>query len=167
MIDSVRPFRYFCHFTKWSVNVLTLMTSSFILRTLKTLGFAGLVLGTVGFVLTLTALVVWQGSNERQWQFDTYTELESAGLIQRGIIPEHFPRSATAINVMENHDTTEIQASFRYALDTENRVSEACRRVARTPRGEKFLCPPFDTRSVIMILRADGTARYVDRGYRL
>ena len=132
-------------------------------RILKAFVVLTLLLGTVGFVLTLA----WRGFNETEWRAATFAELEAGGAFGRGVVPDYFPRSARDIHFVHNNDTTASRATFRYERGTARGVRETCRRVAATDRGEKFLCPPYDTRTVTVLLRNDGTGRYRSRPDRI
>jgi len=130
-----------------------------VMRLLRALGVAILGLGTIGFALTL----VWRDLNEREWRIEDFAALEAAGLLERGLVPEYFPRSARAIHLVHDTDTTAARATFRYDPDERGRAAAACRRVARSARGEKYLCPPFERRTITLVLRADGSGRFRSR----
>jgi hypothetical protein len=88
--------------------------------------------------------------------FDSYAELEAAGLIERGWVPAYVPRSATDIKESHDIDTNEGWMSFQFKSGDTAMADQGCQLLHRTDRGRKYLCPPFDTQTAILVLRVDG-----------
>jgi hypothetical protein len=116
------------------------------------LAFVGIVLGA------FTAVSVMENSRS---EFATFEEMESAGMIARGWLPEYFPESATRILEGHNIDTNLVWAWFRYEPSEIQSIENICLRIAEDDGGAKFLCPPFDSRTSTMVLRNDGEAYYL------
>lgn len=89
--------------------------------------------------------------------FRTYGELQDSGLIERGWVSEYLPRSATDIEESHDIDTNRGWTSFKYQAGDTSVADTNCRLLHRTDRGAKYLCPPFDEMTSILVLRVDGT----------
>lgn len=94
-------------------------------------------------------------------EFATFEEMESAGLIARGWLPEYFPKSATRIREGHNIDTNRVWATFRHDQSDTKSIEEVCLKIAETAAGSKFLCPPYESRTSTLIFRNDGEAYYL------
>lgn len=93
--------------------------------------------------------------------FATFAEMEAAGMMSRGWLPEYLPRSASEIQEGHDIDTNMVWALFRYQPGDVEAVEAACRMITSNERGWKYLCPPFDSRSSTLVLWRDGTASYL------
>jgi hypothetical protein len=89
-------------------------------------------------------------------QFGTYDELRASGLIERGWVPDYLPRSATEIEESHDIDTNRGWASFKYKIGDTAAADQGCRLLHQTKEGRKYLCPPFEKQTAILVLRADG-----------
>ncbi|MDH3969948.1 MAG: hypothetical protein OEU56_23290 [Rhodospirillales bacterium] len=116
------------------------------------LAFVGIVLATSSYFEYL--------ENPKS-EFATFEEMESAGLISRGWLPEYFPKSATRIREGHNIDTNRVWAAFKYDRSDVKSMEEVCQKIAESNAGSKYLCPPYDSRTSTMIFRNDGEAYYL------
>jgi hypothetical protein len=92
--------------------------------------------------------------------FANYDELKASGLIERGWIPEHIPRSVKSVN--ESHDVSSYSGGGTFTYDPSDTaiIQGKCQRLAETERGSKFLCPPHDGKSFLVVLRVDGSGSW-------
>jgi hypothetical protein len=123
---------------------------------MKTAGLVALVaLALVGVcALGLFGLAHFENPSSH---FRTYDELTASGLIERGWVPEQLPRSATAIEESHDIDTNQGSASFNYKMGDTAAADEGCQLLHQTKEGRKYLCPPFERQTAILVLMADGT----------
>jgi hypothetical protein len=113
------------------------------------------VLALIGvFALGVFAVAHFENPSSR---FSTYDELRASGLIERGWVPEFLPRSATDIEESHDLDTNRGWASFKYKAGDTVAADEGCKLLHRTNEGSKYLCPPFEAQTAILVLRASGT----------
>jgi hypothetical protein len=89
-------------------------------------------------------------------EFGTYEDLAASGLIERGWVSEYLPRSATGIEESHDIDTNRGWVSFNYNPEDTALARANCRLLHETKRGAKFLCPPFEQQTSILVLRTDG-----------
>ena len=85
----------------------------------------------------------------------------SAGMIERGWLPDYFPKSATNIREGHNIDTNRVWASFNYNVKDIKHIETVCTKVAESADGNKFLCPPYEIKTNTMILRNDGSGHFL------
>jgi hypothetical protein len=116
-------------------------------------------LALVGIVLAASTYFAYLENINNE--FATFEEMESAGLISRGWLPEYFPRSATRIREAHNLDTNRVWAEFKYDKREVKLLEEVCLKIAVSNAGSKFLCPPYDSRTSTMIFRNNGEAYYL------
>jgi hypothetical protein len=94
-------------------------------------------------------------------RFATFGEMEAAGLIARGWLPEFLPRSATDIDETHDIDTNRVRASFKYDVGDVQSVEKSCERVSHDERGCLYLCHSVPAGSASLFLGRDGTAYYL------
>lgn len=123
---------------------------------MKVIGLSVLgVLALVGvFAIGLFAIAHFENPES---SFATYEELKASGLIERGWIPEYLPKSATEIRESHDIDTNSGWASFQYEVGDTAIADEGCQLLHNTPAGRKYLCPPLEKQTLILVLRTDGT----------
>jgi hypothetical protein len=92
--------------------------------------------------------------------FATFEEMEAAGLVARGWLPEFLPHSATDINETHDIDTNRVRASFKYDVADVQSVEKSCERVSHDERGSSYLCRSVPAGSASLFLGRDGTAYY-------
>ena len=122
--------------------------------------------------LALTALVIFAAIGvlaigwvalaryERPAQsFDTYADLEASGLIERGWVSRYLPRSARDIHEQHDIDTNQVWAFFEYSPGDTSLARQHCHLLFESPDAEKYVCPPFDGQTSVLLLRADGTGQ--------
>jgi hypothetical protein len=116
-------------------------------------------------IVVLLAVVIgglWymeRAENPRS-SFATFEEMEAAGLIARGWLPEFLPRSATEIEETHDIDTNRVRASFKYDVADVESVEKSCERVSSDERGSSYLCRSVPAGSAALFLGRDGTAYY-------
>jgi hypothetical protein len=112
------------------------------------------ILALIGvFALGVFATAHFENQSSR---FSTYDELRASGLIERGWVPEFLPRSATDIEESHDLDTNRGWASFKYKAGDTAAADQGCQLLHRTNEGSKYLCPPFEGQTAILVLRASG-----------
>ncbi len=116
-------------------------------------------LAIVGIILAALASIS-HFENSRN-EFENFAEMEAAGLIVRGWLPAYFPKSATRILEGHNLDTNRVWATFRYEKGDIESIGGVCRKITENDVGSKYLCPPYDSGTSIMVLRNDGEAGYI------
>ena len=89
--------------------------------------------------------------------FRTYEELEASGLIDRGWISPYLPRSATDIEESHDLDTNRGWASFKYKPGDLMVPRKFCQLLHESKDGAKYLCPPYERTTSILVLKADGS----------
>ena len=89
--------------------------------------------------------------------FSTHTEADSAGMFKAGWLPSYLPRSTIDIEERHDIDTNDVWASFKYTPEDNGSIQDNCKILVQTPSGTKYLCPPFEKRTMIIILKTDGT----------
>ena len=82
-------------------------------------------------------------------------------MIQAGWLLDFFPKSATNIKEGHNIDTNRVWASFSYNVKDIKSIETICTRIAQSPGGHKFLCPPYETETTTMVLRNDGSGHFL------
>lgn len=114
----------------------------------------------VAFVLSvLVGIGHWfitSEENPRSY-FATYDELKASDLIDKGWLPPFLPRSITEISETHSIDSSRVWATFRYDVRDHSEVERACRLVLKSPAGAKYICPPFEKQTTVLILKVDGT----------
>jgi hypothetical protein len=120
-----------------------------------------LLLAVLAFVgVALSTLFYLDYLERPRSYFSTFAEMEGAGMLAAGWLPEFLPRSAVEIQEGHDVDTNEVWASFKYQVGDNGAVEAACEVIASNDRAAKYLCPPLDARTSIVILGRDGTAHY-------
>jgi hypothetical protein len=111
-----------------------------------------------GFALLLVLVVASSRYLERpRSSFATYAEAEAAGMFKAGWLPSYLPKSATNIEERHDIDTNNVWASFSYAPEDTKTIQDNCRLQTQSPEGAKYLCPPFEKQTLVVILRNNGT----------
>ena len=126
---------------------------------MKTLGL--IVVGIFGIVgVAASAYFALSAYDSRSTRFASYQDLVRSDLIEHGWVPADLPRSARGIE--ESHDVSANTGggSFRYDPADAETISKNCRILRSTERGSKFLCPPFDEASFVIVLRTDGSGNW-------
>lgn len=115
---------------------------------------------TVYIVVSLPVLFIaaCSGLEDTSAEYENFEGLSTA--IQRGWIPDYFPGSATDITEHHNIDSNHVYADFLHDGTDEATLERICMLMAKTDAGVKFVCPPFEEATHIIILRADGTGSY-------
>ncbi len=108
----------------------------------------------------LLSLLILQALENPKGEYENYEEMEKAGLIKRGWLPEYFPKSAKKIQESNNLDTNEVWATFSFDKEDIKSIRAVCRSMAENSLGMKFVCPPYENRTVTVILRSNGTGEY-------
>jgi hypothetical protein len=126
--------------------------------TVKTLALAVLAIFAAIGVLAVGVFALAFLDRSAQ-SFDTYAELEASGLIERGWVSPYLPRSARDIDESHDIDTNVAWVSFEYSPGDTSLARQHCQLLAESTEGEKYVCPPFDGETSILLLRADGTGR--------
>ena len=131
-------------------------------RALYLMKIAGLTLvGILALIgLFSTALFALAHLENPGSSFMTYKELEESGLIDRGWVSKYLPRSATEIEESHDIDTNRSWTSFKFAPGDTSVAASNCRLLHKTDKGEKFLCPPYEQTTSILVLRVDGTGNH-------
>lgn len=93
--------------------------------------------------------------------FDTFSQLESSGLIEHGWIPTYFPKSATSISQRHNIDSNQIYATFNYNVDKSIDIERICQLQAENNNSKKYICPSNFESTNIFILRLNGTGTFL------
>lgn len=88
--------------------------------------------------------------------FETYEGLASSGLVERGWVPEGIPRSVRSIKELHDISANTARASFAYDPADVQTTRQICKVLVESKKGATFLCPPFDGRAFIVVLRVDG-----------
>jgi hypothetical protein len=113
------------------------------------------ILALIGvFALGIFGVAHFENPSSR---FSTYDELRASGLIERGWVPEFLPRSAKDIEESHDLDTNRGWVSFKYKAGDTAAADQGCQLLHQTKEGRKYLCPPFEMQTAILVLRADGT----------
>ncbi len=103
-----------------------------------------------------SALMLMKYLESSKNEFATFEEMKEAGLIQKGWLPDYFPKSATNIREGHNIDTNRVWATFKYESSDLQSIEAQCKEIAKSPAGKKFLCPPYETETTTMVLRVNG-----------
>jgi hypothetical protein len=120
-----------------------------------------IIASAVGLLL-LAVGVLWliqRGENPRS-SFANFAEMEAAGMIARGWLPDFLPRSARQIEETHDLDTNKVQATFRYDVHDVQSVEAACRSVSQSDRQTQFKCLLSDGHMATLTLGCDGIAHY-------
>ncbi len=85
---------------------------------------------------------------------------EAKILIERGWLPEYFPK--TAMNIYEKHDidSNKVSASFEYQPEDLEKLREICRVVVQNEVGLKLICPPFSKGTKVFVMYYSGKGYY-------
>jgi hypothetical protein len=120
------------------------------------------VIAVVAIVLLLVAGSLWflERSENPRSSFATFSEMEAAGLIAAGWLPEFLPRSARQIEETYNIDTNEVSATFTYDVGDVQSVEAACDKVAQSERGAEYTCRTRYGQIATLLLGSDGIAYY-------
>jgi hypothetical protein len=118
-----------------------------------------LVVGILALIgaLAIGVLILGRLENPKS-QFATYAELKDSGLMERGWLPAFLPSSIHDITEQHDIDTNHVWADFRYDPSDISAFAANCTSLVTSPSGSKYLCPPYDRETTIVILRADGSA---------
>jgi len=114
----------------------------------------------IGFALVgmfAVGLFVFAHFQHPSSHFKTYEDLRDSGLIDKGWVPEYLPRSATDIEELHDIDTNQAWASFKYRAGDTAAADKGCQVLHQTNEGRKYLCPPFERQTAILVLNTDGT----------
>ena len=103
-----------------------------------------------------SALLALRFLDEHSSTFRTYEELAGSGLIERGWVSAYLPRSSTDIEESHNLDLNVGWVSFRFMPGDTALAREHCHLLHESARGEKYVCPPFDGETSILVLTSDG-----------
>ena len=126
---------------------------------MKTLGLIVLaIFSAIGAVAV--AFVAWNHYESQSSSFASYVDVKASGLIEHGWVPEQLPRSAQSIE--ESHDVSASVGggSFHYDPADTTTTAASCKVLSTSTLGSKFLCPPFDGGSYVVVLRKDGTGSW-------
>lgn len=113
------------------------------------------------FAIGIAALNYFENPNST---FRTYEELQASGLIERGWISPYLPRSATDIKESHDLDTNRGWASFKYTPGDVAVIRKSCQLLHESKDGVKYLCPPYDRTTSILVLKADGSGELTTHG---
>lgn len=112
------------------------------------------------FVLSaLAVLGLWlmhYGENPKS-HFATYDALAASELIDKGWLTLFLPKSITEISETHSIDSNRVWATFKYDARDIASIESACKRIVKSPEGAKYLCPPFEKQTTVLLLKADGT----------
>ena len=110
--------------------------------------------------IALSALLSLKYLEKPRSTFASFANMEAAGMIDAGWLPDYLPKSA--VNIEERHDldTNEVWASFAYHPGDVEAVRGVCTKIAENDRGSKYICPPFDARTSTIVLTKNGTGYY-------
>jgi hypothetical protein len=111
--------------------------------------------------VALSALRYMDFTENPRSSFVSFAEMEAAGMIAAGWLPEFLPKSATHIEESHNIDTNRVWASFKYRVGDLQSIEASCKKIAENNLGKKYLCPPLDTRTSTVILGNDGAGYYL------
>ena len=111
--------------------------------------------------VVLAALLYMEYTENPKSMFGSYEEIERSGLIARGWLPHYLRPTATDIEESHNLDANRVWATFSYRVGDLDAVETACKRIAENDLGKKYLCPPFDSRTLTLVLRNDGEGYYL------
>ena len=88
--------------------------------------------------------------------FATYNELATSGLIDKGWLPPYLPQSITDISEAHNIDTNDVWATFKFDKQDVSNIEKACKQLVKSPEGAKYVCPPFEKQTTVIILKSNG-----------
>lgn len=126
---------------------------------MKTIGFGILaIFAIVG--MCVVGIASWGYFESGSSTFATYKELEAPGLIERGWFPDCLPRSATDIEESHDVSSNSARASFKFNAGDTASIRGACKLLLESAAGTKYICPPFERQTSILILRPDNTALF-------
>lgn len=74
-----------------------------------------------------------------------------------GWLLSYLPKSATKIDERHDIDTNQVWASFSYEPTDTKSVKDNCTVLAQSAHGAKYVCPPYEKQTLIIILKSDGT----------
>ena len=119
-------------------------------------------IAVVAIVLLLVGGSLWllERSENPRFSFATFSEMEAAGLIAAGWLPEFLPRSAKQIEETHNIDTNEVSATFTYDIGDVQSVEAACSKVSQSDRGAEYTCRTRHDQVATLLLGSDGIAYY-------
>lgn len=127
---------------------------------MKTVGFALLtIFAAIGvFAAGLFALARYENPSQ---SFATYGELAASGLIERGWVSEYLPRSAYEMDESHDIDTNEGRTSFEFTPGDTSLARQHCQLLHSSNHVEKYVCPPFEGQTSILLLKPDGHGQLV------
>ena len=82
-------------------------------------------------------------------------------MIKSGWWPDYFPKSATNIEEGHNIGTNRVWASFNYHARDIEAVEDTSLKITESPKGNKFLCPPYEKETITIILRKNGSGIFL------
>ena len=93
-------------------------------------------------------------------EFTNYEEMAASGLIKSGWVPKYIPKSATNIKEQHDLDTNQVNIYFNYVPNQKEDLLMECNKIISNGIGQKYICPPFEGQTSILVLRADGVGIY-------
>ena len=109
-------------------------------------------------LLAIVVLIAQRAGNPTE-EYDTYEDLKVSGRIP-GWLPAYLPASAVHVKLRRNLDKGSIWVTFEYEVGDIEAVQGACKLIAETKFGKKFLCPPHEKQTTTIRLMNDGRAHY-------
>jgi len=106
-------------------------------------------------------LLLLEVSENKKATFATLAAAEAAGMMSAGWLLEYLPRSTVHITEGRNIDTNRVWASFSFSPGDTSLVESACKKVAESKDGAKFLCPPFEGATSTVVLKSNGEGHYL------
>ena len=114
----------------------------------------------VFLVLVFGALWYLEYTENPRSNFATFADMEAAGMIASGWLPDFLPRSAREIEVTTGIDTNRVKASFKYDVGDVHSVEAACKKVSNDNRASKYVCQTRNAETATLLLGHDGVAFY-------
>lgn len=118
----------------------------------------------ISIITGIALLFIFMTRDTYENHFADYEHMKASGLMEKGWLPDYIPHSATDINERHNIDTNVVNMSFKYNPADTEKAGTGCTLLEKNERGLKFLCPPHDGSTSILVLRKDGMGFYNSYG---
>lgn len=93
-------------------------------------------------------------------EFATYQDMVASGIIEAGWVPTYIPESARSIWERHNIDSNRVEMTFRFVPGDTSKPDSLCKVVHSEAAARKYLCPPYDLDTSVLLLRSDGSGQF-------